>query len=47
MEAERNVQFRNTLLHIGAGTFIPVEGDVTDHTMHQEPFSISTALVRI
>ena len=38
--------FRNTLLHVGAGTFVPVDGAVADHVMHHEPFSIATSLVR-
>lgn len=38
--------FENTVLHVGAGTFVPVEGPVADHVMHHEPFSISIALVR-
>ncbi|MEP6997529.1 MAG: tRNA preQ1(34) S-adenosylmethionine ribosyltransferase-isomerase QueA [Betaproteobacteria bacterium] len=41
---ERNVDFAFVTLHIGAGTFLPVESDdLSQHRMHSERFSIPPA----
>ncbi len=41
---ERNVDFAYLTLHVGAGTFLPVESDdLSQHRMHSERFSIPPA----
>ena len=41
--SDRGVDRENVCLHVGAGTFLPVKSDAIEgHTMHSEPFSIST-----
>ena len=35
------VQRAALTLHVGAGTFKPISGDVDEHVMHSEPFEIS------
>lgn len=40
----RGVQLADVILHVGAGTFKPVEvDDVTQHVMHEEWYQVSTA----
>lgn len=40
---ERGIDCENVCLHVGAGTFLPVKSEaISEHTMHSEPFSIST-----
>lgn len=42
----RGVETAKVCLHVGAGTFLPVkDADVSRHTMHREPFSVSRELV--
>ena len=42
--AARGVQFADVLLHVGAGTFKPVEVEMlSDHVMHEEWFCVSEA----
>jgi S-adenosylmethionine:tRNA ribosyltransferase-isomerase len=44
----RGVEFAYVTLHVGAGTFQPVDNDdLSQHRMHVESFSIPTATVRI
>ncbi|MFK7602915.1 tRNA preQ1(34) S-adenosylmethionine ribosyltransferase-isomerase QueA [Deinococcus sp. SM5_A1] len=33
-------------LHVGAGTFRPIQGSVADHTMHAERYSVSEAIAQ-
>lgn len=45
--AARGVQFADVLLHVGAGTFKPVEVEaLADHVMHEEWFRVSEATAR-
>lgn len=40
---ERGIDCENVCLHVGAGTFLPVKSEaISEHTMHSEPFSISS-----
>ena len=40
---DKGLDCENICLHVGAGTFLPVKSDLIEgHTMHSEPFSIST-----
>ena len=40
---EKGLDCENVCLHVGAGTFLPVKSEAIEgHTMHSEPFSIST-----
>lgn len=42
----RGIDCENVCLHVGAGTFLPVKSDAIEgHTMHSEPFSISTNIL--
>ena len=36
----RNIQLARLTLHVGAGTFLPIQGDINKHVMHQESYSI-------
>ena len=39
---ERKIAIENVTLHVGAGTFRPVKSEtITEHVMHEEPFSIT------
>ena len=38
---ERGIERAYVTLHVGAGTFKPVQGRVADHTMHAERYSVS------
>ena len=39
---EKNIDIRTVCLHVGAGTFLPVKtSQVSEHTMHKEPFVIT------
>lgn len=39
----KGIDCENVCLHVGAGTFLPVKSEAIEgHTMHSEPFSIST-----
>lgn len=39
----KGLDCENVCLHVGAGTFLPVKSEAIEgHTMHSEPFSIST-----
>ena len=43
----KGIDMENVCLHVGAGTFLPVKGsDVSGHSMHREPFSVSLDLLR-
>ena len=43
----KSIDIQNVCLHVGAGTFLPVKGsNVSEHTMHREPFSVSIVLLR-
>ncbi len=43
---ERGVQIARITLHVGAGTFKPVQAhDLDDHVMHKETFEVSHAVV--
>ncbi|MGN1226617.1 MAG: S-adenosylmethionine:tRNA ribosyltransferase-isomerase, partial [Candidatus Cryptobacteroides sp.] len=38
---QKNVSLNTVCLHVGAGTFLPVKSsDVSEHTMHREPFVV-------
>lgn len=40
---EKGLDLENVCLHVGAGTFLPVKSEAIEgHSMHSEPFSIST-----
>lgn len=42
----KGIECENVCLHVGAGTFLPVKSEaVEEHTMHSEPFSISTGVL--
>lgn len=44
---DNGVDMETVCLHVGAGTFLPVKSDdVTEHSMHREPFSVSLDLIR-
>ena len=43
---ERGVHQTFVTLHVGAGTFSPVRGDVSSHRMHQERFEVPAATVQ-
>ena len=39
---EKNIEIEKVCLHVGAGTFLPVKSsDVSEHTMHREPFVVT------
>jgi S-adenosylmethionine:tRNA ribosyltransferase-isomerase len=43
---EKNVKFQNVILHVGAGTFKPVDhDDIHDHEMHNEQVVIRRSLL--
>ena len=42
----RGIQTDTVCLHVGAGTFLPVKSsEISGHTMHREPFSVSRELI--
>ena len=42
----RGIQTHTVCLHVGAGTFLPVKSsEISGHTMHREPFSVSRELI--
>ncbi len=43
---ERGIGIETVCLHVGAGTFLPVKSaEISGHTMHREPFSVSLGLL--
>ncbi|AZI41400.1 tRNA preQ1(34) S-adenosylmethionine ribosyltransferase-isomerase QueA [Deinococcus psychrotolerans] len=44
---ERGIERAYVTLHVGAGTFKPIQGSVADHTMHAERYSVSTETAQI
>ena len=43
---DRGIQTDTVCLHVGAGTFLPVKSnEISGHTMHREPFSVSRELI--
>ena len=42
----RGVQRASVTLHVGAGTFQPVKGDIATHTMHSERYEVPAATLR-
>lgn len=43
---DKGIDMETVCLHVGAGTFLPVKSDdVTEHSMHREPFSVSLSLI--
>lgn len=44
---ERGVERAYVTLHVGAGTFKPIQGSVADHTMHAERYSVTPETARI
>lgn len=43
---QKGLECGNVCLHVGAGTFLPVKSEaISGHTMHSEPFSISTDIL--
>ncbi|WP_161881879.1 tRNA preQ1(34) S-adenosylmethionine ribosyltransferase-isomerase QueA [Deinococcus alpinitundrae] len=40
---ERGVEQAHVTLHVGAGTFKPVQGSVADHVMHAERYAVTPA----
>ena len=43
---DKNIEFAEVTLHVGAGTFTPVKTHlVSQHNMHSEPFSVSKAFL--
>jgi S-adenosylmethionine:tRNA ribosyltransferase-isomerase len=44
---ENGTEILNVTLHVGPGTFKPIEGDdISDHNMHVEQFSVSTENIK-
>lgn len=44
---ERGIEREEIVLHVGAGTFVPVKSEeIKDHKMHSEPFSLTISLIR-
>lgn len=44
---DKGITVADVCLHVGAGTFLPVKGDdVSSHTMHREPFSVTLEVLR-
>ncbi|APV52610.1 tRNA preQ1(34) S-adenosylmethionine ribosyltransferase-isomerase QueA [Betaproteobacteria bacterium GR16-43] len=43
--SEKGTKLAHVTLHVGAGTFQPVRGEVSDHVMHSEWYSIPEATV--
>ena len=42
----RGIETETVCLHVGAGTFLPVKSsEISGHTMHREPFSVSRELI--
>lgn len=44
--AERGVEQTFVTLHVGAGTFSPIRGDVSSHRMHQERYEVPATTVQ-
>lgn len=43
----KGIDTEEVCLHVGAGTFLPVKSaEISGHTMHREPFSVSIELLR-
>ena len=43
----KGIDTENVCLHVGAGTFLPVKSDnVSEHTMHREPFVVTLELLK-
>jgi len=43
----KGIETSQIVLHVGAGTFVPVKADeIKDHKMHSEPFLISIQLIK-
>lgn len=43
----KGIDTEEVCLHVGAGTFLPVKSaEISGHTMHREPFSVSLDLLR-
>lgn len=42
----KGIGVESVVLHVGAGTFVQVEGDVRSHNMHQEEIGVEVALVQ-
>lgn len=38
----KNIKFDEVILHVGPGTFVPIEKSVHEHNMHEEQFYVST-----
>jgi len=44
--AKNGITSENIVLHVGAGTFLPVKADqISSHKMHSEPFSVTLGLL--
>jgi len=44
---ERGIEIQRVTLHVGAGTFKPIEADVVErHPMHEEAFEVDRAVLR-
>ncbi|MBO8444858.1 MAG: S-adenosylmethionine:tRNA ribosyltransferase-isomerase [Bacteroidetes bacterium] len=42
----KGIDMETVCLHVGAGTFLPVKSvEISGHTMHREPFSVSVGLL--
>lgn len=45
--AEKDISVQKVCLHVGAGTFLPVKSEqVSEHTMHREPFVITIGFLK-
>lgn len=43
---EKGIEEKTVCLHVGAGTFLPVKSsDVSEHSMHREPFVVELSLI--
>lgn len=44
---DKGIDIENVCLHVGAGTFLPVKSSlVSEHPMHREPFTVSSAFLK-
>lgn len=44
---DKGIDMEEVCLHVGAGTFLPVKSEfIGDHSMHQEPFSVSSDFLK-
>ena len=42
---KKNIELAKIILHIGPGTFVPIEAEITDHQMHSEQIFITSETI--